>query len=167
MSKNPPEVNVRPELKPATLSLAEQLRKHLEVDHKTGAMAFAANTYVDVLPEGITAETIKKINDHHSTLAAAGTLVVGEAGVGVMKKIKSLDRVEATLPMVGKDAVKFSFQRERQVNVPGQKGQPNTTKTVYGASNAQFEMYADHPVGELRKVRESLAMDAMAAFASK
>lgn len=164
MSKNPPPVTVKPELKPVVLELADKLKKHLEVDKKTGTIGVAANTYAELLPEGITAETIKKINEHNGVLAAAGAVVVGQIGIEVMKKNKSVDRVEAVIPMVGKDSMSFNFQRSRPVNVPGQNGEPNSTKTVYGSMQVQIDLYAEKPRGDLRKARELLALEAAAAF---
>jgi len=142
------------EINDKVLSLSAQIAASVTVDKEAGKVDYKVeegkdNVYVQNLPEGITAETVAQINDYNALFVAAGTHAVGNAGIDAFVANKDLTRVNATLPTVGKDAVKISMERTKPL--PGQEG-----VVTYGSVQAQFDVYADGNRGQLKLVKTAL-----------
>lgn len=142
------------EIKQDTLDLAKTLKGAITIG-ENGVATIKEGTYVENLPEGLTEDHVKQLQGYHSALGAAGTLALGELGVPYLKKHKEVDRIELTVPAVGKDTLDFTFDRQKVVTVPKKDG-PNEEKTVYGASTFRHSEYSTRPRGELSKVKDHL-----------
>lgn len=131
-----------------TGTLEEGVRKHLPE---------AVNT---ALPEGAILEVLNAEQKHRSVFTAAGGLAFGENSLDVMKKNAEVSQTSISIPMIGKDTLNYTFQRERPI--PNANGEGTTVK--YGSLSTKFDMYGAGSRGQLLKVKQDLAERATAAF---
>lgn len=148
------------EIKAEIVQLADKIKKEITIDGSTGVATVPKELYANTLPDGLTVDTIKQLQDHNSQFAAASYMALGEASIPVMKKHKDLDRSTLDIPTVGKDHFSLTFDRSGEVRAPG-GGDP---KTVYGTGRVAFNMYGTKNRGELSKVRDMLSEKAAAAL---
>ncbi len=144
------------DIKEDTKELAKQLKGLIKIG-ENGVATIKEGTYVDMLPEGITEDDVKKLQTYNSNLVAAGALAIGEMGIDYMKKHKDVAQVELSIPMVGKDTMGLSIKRTKN-SINPQTKEPITT---YGAINASINTYSTKPRGELSRVKDHLAELAM------
>ena len=64
--------------------MAATLRPQISITQGEGGIA--ADTYVKTLPEGITLETVQKLQDHNAIFFPAVTTALGEESIEAMKK---------------------------------------------------------------------------------
>jgi hypothetical protein len=147
------------EIKSDIVSLSKTLKGKITIG-ENGVAVVEPGTYVALLPEGISEDSVKQLQSFHSELAAAATLATGELAVPYMRKNKGVASVELSIPMVGKDALDVSIKREKTVINPSTKEH----STVYGAATAGFTVYSTRPRGEMAKVKSHLAELAMKAL---
>lgn len=147
------------EIKSDVVELSKTLKGKIKIGDN-GVATIEAGTYTSLLPEGVSEDTVKKLQGFHSELAAAATLATGELAVPYLKKNKDVGSVDLSIPMVGKDTLDVSIKREKVVTNPTSKAQT----TVYGAATAGFSVYSTRPRGEMLKVKSHLAELAMKAL---
>ena len=114
-----------------------------------------------VLPEGSAVQIKKAFQKYDSSLFIPGALkAVGDSSIDVMKKNAEVNQTSVTIPMIGKDSLNISFQRERQIPNPNGEG----TNTKFGSVSVKFDMYSVGSRGQLLKVKQELSEKATAAF---
>lgn len=149
-----------------TIALAAALRKGATIDKKSGVVTLAdEQAFVSNLPETVTKEQAVALNKYTTQFVAAASLVTGELGNDAMKKNKELEQATLTVPTIARDKFSVSYDRSREVNVPGRNGEPATKKTAYGGISASFSISSVKGSGDLGKVKAQLAEAAAAAFA--
>ena len=154
------------DIKKEVVDLAAVLKKEIKVDNKTGIATITDGIYEKNLPDGLTKTAIEQLQAYNTRMAAAATLAVGEIGCDTFKKHKDLDSIDLEVPLIGKDRLNISFDRSRQVPLRGENGVTGT-QTKYGSASVSYDMYGTGPRGELKKVKQYLAEQALAAFGSK
>jgi len=121
--------------------------------------------YISNLPEGITKDTVKKIQDHNSLFAAASTYGVGLQVIDFLKQNEGVKKVEFSAPMVGKDSFEASFNRHSEYPKVG--GDAGEKISKYCTVTTGFEIQGTRNVGDMKKVRLALGELGAAALASK
>lgn len=119
------ETAVKSTIKQDILDLSASLTKVMTIDSKTGSVTVEPETYVKLLPEGLSKEQVIQVQDYNSRLAAAAAHAVGMLAIPVMKKNKDLDRASMSMGTVGKDTLSVNFDRSRQVPSRDEHNQPN------------------------------------------
>lgn len=158
------DTKTAPVIKQPILDLAVELKKVIEVT-KAGVGTIGEEAYIKNLPEDITVEQIKTINKYNTEFTAAAGLAFGEVAVGVLKKNKDLDRANLTIPTVDRDTINMTFDRSKTYNDRSDGAAAGATVEKFGVLRVGFDQYAARgSVGELGKVRKSLAEQARKSF---
>jgi len=134
----------------------------------TLAVLPAADLYEKSLPEGITTDQIKAIQQHNTALVAATGLAVGELAIDAFKADKDLTRVSTEFAAVG-DKISTAVIRSREYpagGIPkeGEVRDPNAKIVKYGVIEAAYEVASNGNKGELKKVRTHIGALALAAL---
>jgi hypothetical protein len=120
---------------------------------ENGVITFDKDTYQSTLPEDISFDTIKKVDDHNRRFAAALTNHVGNVAIEAMEKDKDLKQVSG---QVKGGAITFGAvtQREGTVRNPT-SGEVTTTK---GPTRTTIKHTASKGAsGYLKTVKNALA----------
>lgn len=126
-------------IKTEVAELAEKLSSTFKIE-KDGTTVVSGDPYVDNLPEGISKDTVSKVQDYNTAFIAGSALAFGQAAIASMASNKKLDQATGTFTMVGKDIVTHSVQRERSARNPAdgetivKLGAMTTVHEVYGSS---------------------------------
>lgn len=133
-----------------------------------GVVLPAADLYEKSLPEGITTDQIKAIQQHNTALVAATGLAVGELAIDAFKADKDLTRVSTEFAAVG-DKISTAVIRSREYpagGIPkeGEVRDPNAKIVKYGVIEAAYEVASNGNKGELKKVRTHIGALALAAL---
>lgn len=136
---------------------------------EAGIMTAEAGTFEATLPEGMTVETVKQVQDHNANLLAAAGLALGELGVEAFKKEKKLDQISVEFPAMA-DTISGTIQRSKEYpagGIPkeGEKRDPNATVSKYGVLTMRYATSANVNRGTLKKVREHVNNLAAVALA--
>lgn len=151
------------QIKENTKSMAEVLKKSIEIDPKTGEVKIDKDAYVKSLPEGLTAELYSQFADHDTTFAAGAVLAAGEMANELGKKLKA-DKLEFNFPMVGKDSFGFTWHKRRESVNPQN---PEEKIVKHGAiGTPAFTIQATKNSGQLAAVRTHISEDAANIFAN-
>ncbi len=150
-------------VKPEVTEMAAKLKKEITLDTATGIMTIPAAAYEKTLSDGLTVAIGKQLQDHNTTLTAAFALAVGEMGFDAMKKHKKLDRIEAEMPLIGKDTLNAVYSRKTMVS-PGPNAKGDEQVPKYGDMKVKMHVYGATNHGELRKVKADLSARALEAF---
>lgn len=135
------------------LSLSAQIAEAFKIDPATGnAEIVKKDIYVANLPEGQTEETVRALNNYNADFATAATHAVGNAAIDAYNANKDLQRVNATIPMVDKDALVLNSVRERTIN----QGEGKDPIVSYGSVTPQFDIYATGNRGQMKIVKKEL-----------
>lgn len=150
-----------------TVDLSNKLSEAITLDKKSGVATIDPETYVKLLPAGLTKTNVEALRAYDSHILAAGAHALGKLSIPVMKKDANLDKTTLTIPMTGKDYIGISFDRSRQVPSRDENNQPNGTKTKFGAVSAEIVLYGAKTRGQLAAVKSELTEMAAAAFGDK
>ena len=83
------------EIKKEILDLAAALKKDATVEG--GKVVFPKDVFKSHLPEGLTIEQVKAVNNYSQTFTGAQALVTGEVGVKTLKDNKELKEVTSSV----------------------------------------------------------------------
>lgn len=143
-------------------ALAEKLKGHITYADKK--LTVSPDAYIQTLPEGLTAEHVNALHEHHSNLFPAVTLAGGSASQSAMEKEKDITALSLEFPMIGKDHFDVHYNREQTFPNPA-GGEPitkfgtvRTALTTHSAISSR---------GEMNKVRDFLSAEALKAFAGE
>lgn len=155
------------EVKQAVQDLAAKIKPMLTLADN-GVVLAQADLYEKSLPEGITADQIKAIQQHNTVLVAASALAVGEIAVDAFKADKELQRVTSEFSAVG-DKISTAVIRSREYpagGIPkeGEVRDPNAKIVKFGVIEAAYEVSSNGNKGDLKKVRTHISALALAAL---
>lgn len=143
-------------------TLSADLKGQIEV--KEGAATIAADAYVKSLPDGITLDTVKKLQEHNAVFYPAVTKAFGDCAIEAMKADKKLESLDLSVPMVGDDKFDINFKRSYEHMDMATK----EMKTSYGGLSASLTIQAArHNRGAMSAVKNDLKAAALAAFAKE
>jgi hypothetical protein len=132
--------------------LADKLGSSIKVQ-KDGTTEVSGNPYVEHLPDGLTEETVTKVQDYNTAFIAGSGLAFGKAAVASMVSNKKMEEATATFNMIGKDAVTHTVQRERETRNP----KDGSTGVKLGAMTTVHEVHgSSQKVGQLGAVRTQI-----------
>ena len=121
--------------------------------------------YKKSLPEGLTEEQYTSLAAHNTKVLAGATHALGVAAIPLMEKNPKLETATLVLPMIGKDAIKVTFERSTEKVERNEAGEVTGTKTSYGVTRQGFDIYGEGSNrGQLSVVKKNLAALAMAAL---
>ena len=136
----------------------------IEVADGMATTTVEKDLYLKNLPEGLTKETIEKVQDYNSVYFAATAKAFGEAAIPVLKENKKIDSISADFPMIGKDNWAVNIDRSKEYPNP-KGGEPTTT---FGAMSFKLETQAARGSrGVIKHIREEMAVAALAALGGK
>lgn len=143
--------------------LSSKLGQHITIDGKTGQFTVDKDTFEKTLPEGITLEQVEKIHEHTTDLIAAGSHLIGELSIPVIKKHKDIDSTSFGFTTTGQNAFSFNFDRQ------GKFRNPTTgDETIkFGVVNAKFTSTESKNSGQYKAVRDLIASQAKEAYGTK
>lgn len=149
-------------IKDEVSSLAEKLGKSFTIDKSSGKAEVSGDPFKENMPEGITEEQIKSVDDYRYTFIAATGKAVGEAAVSAMASNKKLEAVEAAFGIGNKAEVTHEVLRTKTVFNPSTKEE--TTK--YGAMTTKVKTVLDNQkTGQIGAVRASIGELAVSKLA--
>lgn len=153
-------------LKQETLDMAKHVADHLTVVE--GEIKVDEATYIKSLPEGITEDTIKKIQEHNSVFFPAAEHAVGSAMFGLYQNDAELKDQSTKIKLVGKDTFEVSSTRERRYpDMIGRKnGNPEAEIVKHMVISSDLTTHAAQNGGEIKLVRAHLSAEAAKAFGS-
>lgn len=140
-------------------TLATTLGADIEI--KEGAATIAADAYVKSLPEGLTIDTVKAIQEHNAVFFPAVTKAFGHKAIEAMKTDSKLASLDLSVPMVGDDKFDVTFEKQYDfLNTTTKEKQ-----TAFGGLKASFTVQAArHNRGAMGAVKQELKEAALAAF---
>jgi hypothetical protein len=150
---------MKAETKKTIDTLAETLKPQIEI--KDGAATIAADAYVKSLPEGVTMEVVKSIQDHNANFFPAATKAFGEKAIDAMKENSSLSQLDLSVPMVGDDTLDVTFKQSYE----HMDMKTKEMTTSYGGVSASLTVQAArHNRGPMKNIKDDLKSAALAAF---
>lgn len=93
-------------------ALAAKLAKEFKID-EAGNINLGKDVFATTLPEGLTIETVRKVQDHRQQVASAAAIALMEVGAADLKKHKERDTVSLQFPFE-KDRLEMTFDRTRE-----------------------------------------------------
>lgn len=145
-----------PELKDTTQDLAKKIKSLIKIDDK-GVATIEKDYYQTHLPDGVTVDAVKALQQYNTDIVAAGALAFGEVAVEAMKKDKDLKIATMHMPTVGKDGFEWQIDRSYQARNPS-TGQSDER---FGRISVKHETYATEKKGQFAAVKTHLADLAM------
>ena len=109
------------------------------------------SVFEETLPEGLTPEVVKKVNDHVTDFVAAGYVAFAQHSADVMASNKDIDETTGTLGTGALGDITYSFDRQKTINPP--KGEPFVQKLA-GRVNVRFKSGESGPL--LKTAREEV-----------
>ena len=94
------------------------------------------SVFEETLPEGLTPEVVKKVNEHVTDFVAAGYVAFAQHSADVMASNKDIDETTGTLGTGALGDITYSFDRQKTINPP--KGEPFVQKLA-GRVNVRFK----------------------------
>lgn len=144
------------------ISLADKIEDRI-IFGENGVATVAADTYKELLPEGVTEEVYIKVMDHNTDIAIAGTRALGRKSIPHMLANPDIAQTSLSIGTVGKDRFDFTFTKERPVPMKNADGVMGT-KSSFGTSAVSFDQYGLGKRGDMAKVKAMLAEQATEAF---
>ncbi len=145
------------------LALAEQLSKKIAIVE--GKLTIDADAYVTTLPESLSVEQAKAVQEHNTHFYPAVTKAAGDIAVAHFKKEKKIDQLDLEVPLLGKDHFDLTFERSRDFPNPQDKANPIK---VWGNVKASLTTQAARGSrGVMNTVRDELSEAALKAFGGK
>jgi hypothetical protein len=138
------------------IELAGKYREQMKIT-PTGVIEAAPDIYEKNLPEGVTMDMVKKIQDHDRHAVAATRLATGEIAIPFLEENPKIDQVSVEFDG-GKNHFGETFHRKHEV-ADGKGG----VDITYGHSVSYFEASADSSKTALKAV--SVHLNKMAAKA--
>ena len=109
------------------------------------------SVFEETLPEGLTPEVVKKVNDHVTDFVTAGYVAFAQHSADVMASNKDIDETTGTLGTGALGDITYSFDRQKTINPP--KGEPFVQKLA-GRVNVRFKSGESGPL--LKTAREEV-----------
>lgn len=140
-------------IKTEVTELATKLASSFNIDKTSGKTEVTGDPFKDNMPEGLTEEAVKQVDDYRYTFVAATGKAIGEAAIAAMTGNKKLESVEGTFNLGGKSEVTHQILKSKEVFNPSTK----ETGTKYGAMTTVVKTTLDNQkVGQIGAVRASI-----------
>jgi hypothetical protein len=139
-------------------SLAAKVESNISFDDD-GAAVLPETFVKDNLPEGVTIEGIKQVQDTEANFAGALALGLGNATHGLMKEKADLNRTSASLDF-GNNTIRASVDRKVMVRAPGSTEE----KAKYGNVSVKLDSGAAAKRGDLKRVLTHVTESFAASF---
>lgn len=140
-------------IKTDVTDLASKLASSFSIDKASGKAEVTGDPFKEHMPEGLTEEAVKQVDDYRYTFVAATGKAVGEAAIAAMAKNKKLESVEGTFNIGGKSEVTHQILQSKPVFNPSTK----ETGTKYGAMTTVVKTSLDNQkTGQIGAVRASI-----------
>lgn len=137
------------------VKLAAEIKKDLTVGDG-GVVTVPKDFYAKHLPEGLSLEQVKQVQDHDSTIFAAAGLALSELGLKHLKTHKAVEALSLDYTAI-KNKHGLVYRREKQVPDGLGKG---GMRTKFGDLSGSIKVHAAGNVGAFKKVREHAAEEA-------
>lgn len=149
------------ELNPAVRALADELKPIIVLDETTGVAEApgAEDIFAKHLPEGITVDTVKTVQDSLLTYAAAQTLANGEVQRDAMVKNKDLASGSLSTK-IGYSKIESSYHRKKSGTAMGKPWEK------FGVSNTDVTLGVGRKGSDLKAVVNYLSEDAASVFSN-
>lgn len=149
------------ELKPEVQAMSDKLTEGFVIDVNAKTVTTKDGLYESTLPEGLTIDIVKNVQDHNSTFVAAGAHAFGKLAVDAMKANKGLDKLTVDITMCGKDSVSYTVDREQErINHLG----GGETIHKFGVITTTLDVRAGKNGGQLKVARSLIGEMAMASL---
>lgn len=126
------------DLKPYTRSLVDSMKAAMTMGDN-GISVTPPEWYGETLPEGVTLDLIKKIQEHDSAVAAAQPVALAEVGFPIMQQNPALTQISASLS-VGGNTIATDIVREYQHGKQTINGHVISSYTVNAAGANRGEL---------------------------
>lgn len=113
MSNEATELNLSDEVK----RISAALQKGYKVN-EDGTIAHEKDLYKSVMPDDITLETLKRVQQFASDFYAGAVDAIGTVGETYLKKHKDVDSVRVDKLTLGKDSLWTQYDRKTEVTSP-------------------------------------------------
>jgi hypothetical protein len=101
----------------SVLAISGAMQKDFTVGDD-GVITFSKDLWKEVLPEGLTAETVKKVQSFSEDFYLATGHATGALSPSFLKKHKDVASVSVPKLPLGKDRISYEYERETQVTSP-------------------------------------------------
>ena len=146
------------------LRISSLIKNAVTTDAKAGVITEnePGKVYEASLPEGLTVEVVKTVNNHNGNFVAGTAHALGTIAVDTLKANKDLKEVTGDIKTVGKDHVGITVTRSREyVN---RLGGGNETIVKFGVTDATYHHAPGTNSGQLKVVRGVIGELAVAAL---
>lgn len=152
-------------IKTEVLQLSESIQGEIELDTNTGigSEKSPGDAYKKNLPEGLTIEQVKTVNQYDANFIAASAHAFGQLSVKAMKD-NDLAQTTASIKTVDKNRVNLTVDRERVYKDHLRDSGKETTR--YGVVTVNYEVRAGKSTsGQLKQTRKEVSDLATQYFA--
>lgn len=154
------------DIKPSITALAEALKATFTLG-EGGIVTVAPGAYESTLPESLTPEVVRQVQDHNADVLAAAALALGQVAIEGFVKDKALDQVVVNFPCLadtmGGNVLRSKSYAAGGIPKEGEKRDPNATVEKFGVITMGHIVAANANRGTLKKVRSHI--NALAAEA--
>lgn len=141
-------------IKEQILELAAKLDAVIEIDAGTASAEVDNSAFMANLPEGLTEEHIKSLDNYRGDFTAAATYSFGNKAVDFLAQNTQHNEVKAKFGVGNKDTFEVTTHRERSFPDPQNKGEKITKQ---GVTMSSYTAYSGRNVGQLKAARQSIA----------
>lgn len=156
------------DVKKSVLDLAASIQAHMTLG-EAGIVEVPKDLFATTLPEGLTLEAVKLVQDHTTDLVAATAEALGNIAIPAFKADEKLEQLSVEFGC-GSDSLAGTIQRSKEYpagGIPkeGEARDPNATITKFGIVSMKYGVNAHANKGSLKKVRDSINKRAAEALA--
>lgn len=157
------------DVKKSVLDLAASIQSHMTLG-EAGIVEVPKDLFATTLPEGLTLEAVKLVQDHTNDLVAATAEALGNLAIPAFKADEKLEQLSVEFGC-GVDSLAGTIQRSKEYpagGIPkeGEARDPNATVTKYGIVSMKYGVNAHANKGTLKKVRDGINKRAAEALAN-
>ena len=157
------------DVKQSVIDLAAKLQAQMTLG-EAGIVEVPKDLFAQTLPEAITLDAVKLIQDHTNDLVAATAEALGNLAIPAFKADEKLEQLSVEFGC-GVDSLAGTIQRSKEYpagGIPkeGEARDPNATVTKYGIVSMKYGVNAHANKGTLKKVRDGINKRAAEALAN-
>ncbi len=142
--------------------LADVIATKMSYNPEANMYSADKDAFKECIPESLTEQLIREVNDYQTNYVAAAGLAFGEAAIRTLKSDSKLDRVNGEFSMHGRNKAEFVLDRSRTYDNrlgDGEKVQK------FGVLSTTYHVKTGRNVGDLAAIKAHL--NEMAAKALK
>lgn len=156
------------DVKQSVIDLAAKLQAQMTLG-EAGIVEVPKDLFAQTLPEALTLDTIKLVQDHTNDLVAATAEALGNIAIPAFKADEKLEQLSVEFGC-GVDSLAGTIQRSKEYpagGIPkeGEARDPNATITKFGIVSMKYGVNAHANKGTLKKVRDGINKRAAEALA--